>query len=443
MSNPNLPPVSEQPDTPILEGGGSTSRVENHPIEVRGNEEQNRLGNTAPRTGFTALIYRAVESIKQFFTHRVETPASVITAKKPSPEAEGAGYETLVVTVGETPLRLYAKNLKTLEKIQGILIQPNLMSGEKIANKLDIVSKQLTALGFGDIAASKISSGLCTGGRDMPGYVEGNETKRQENLTSSEKDEVGSFQSCQPPDKVRIAGAKALVELNSWFQTLTTCAAKYTANDKQVTGRKQVMEELLKICNKKELRVTTLEICVGGNNAYLIGGRAYIPLLFGPATALEGFLINSDGELSADRLKELKNNYGHEFVERLVQTAYQTFSGGGKRPALKAAYEEYCEQAEKTPTDLDKLLFNDDLRKICDIRMNTIKSIKEMDLSPQEKDVLIKQFEEQVEQNFQTWLAANKQVEEDGSITIDLGHIKIMVNEEQLKYVTLESLGAL
>jgi hypothetical protein len=369
-----------------------------------------------------------------------------IAAAPASSEAAGAGYKTASLVVGETPLRIYAKDVETLIEIRGILSQPGLLSGTEIGAQFESIEKSLLALGFNAIFAEKVSSGSCMGGVIMEGYVTGNEAKRQENLKGSEAGKVGSFQSCQPPDKTRIAGAKALAGMNSFIQTSTTCAAKYTNADrsKQIAGRKQVMEELIKICNDPECQVTTLEWCVGGNNAYQ-GTRTYNPLLSGLATTFAGMLKDPDtNDFSMARLQELEKDHGTEFVERMVQTAYRLFSGNDwSRPRLKAAYDTYCTQAENPPTDLDGLLFNEDLRAMHDIRTTTIESIKKMELPPEEEKALIEQFEQQVEQNFQTWLSTHKTAGADGSVTINIGHRTIVVNADQLDRVTLKSLNAL
>jgi hypothetical protein len=377
----------------------------------------------------------------QHFTHRAETVDSSIAreATPPSPEAEGAEYKTASLIVGETPLRIYAKNSKTLGEIQDILIQSDLVSGEELNNKTSSLSKDLQSLGFHANTLFDMY-GVCTSGSNATGYVEGNDVKRseaQERATQQNvrRAEVDSFQSCQPPDKAKMAGAKFLVALNFLFNKVKTCAEQCTSANEQVAGRKQVMEELLKICNDTEYQITVPKQCVGRNEVGL--ERTFFPLLNGIGETFYGILADPNTrKISCERLKELENDYGHEFVEQLVQTAYRTFPSD-KRPELKAAYEEYCTQTKKSPTDLDKLLFNDHLRELLSNRKTYL------DLQKRNSEIPISGALTDFESEFQMWLNANKQVEKDGSITIDLGHIKIMVNEEQLKYVTLESLGAL
>ncbi|MDR0693143.1 MAG: hypothetical protein LBF49_01030 [Puniceicoccales bacterium] len=405
-----------------------------------------------------AAVTSAATSIKQFFTHRTERPVvsspTVSEADPSSPEAADAGYQSASVIVGETPLRIYAKNERTLCEIQGILSQPDLMSGEKINAQQGFVQGNLDMLGFHENTASKISGGFCCAGVNCGEYVKGNEVMRQAakgNGDETERNKAGSFQSCQPPDKARIAGAKAFVQVNSWLQNLTKCATKCVnastmgKGGKQKAARKQVMEELLDICNEPEHRITTLERCVGGNNI-VSGGRVYDSLLSGPAIALQGMLQDSESNITADRLKELAGDHGHEFVEKLVKTAYRTFPGSvdNMRPKLKAAYEAYCQQAKEKPTNLDGLLFNDELRGLVSLMSEITDEItKNLGLSSENKEKM-QSFRKELEQNFQTWLSAdNKKEEDDGSITIDLGHIRIMVNAEQLKEVTLQSLTAL
>jgi hypothetical protein len=513
----NKPPVQNAGE------GRDASQVNGRPIESGDNGAQPSEAVQAPRTGFTALISRAVTAVKQFF-HRTETPKvsdpreedfpsvdfivtlegdsgsdwdstwdgeslsytwqtaeatpaspdaampatpeataqtstptvapqtvgkpTLIAAAPASLEAARAEYKTAAVVVGETPLRIYAKNERTLHEIRGILSRPGLSSGTEIGTQHTPIFNALSALGFSEIPANEVASGICACGGNVEGYVEGNEVMRQKALGSEQyKAKIGPFQSYQPPDKAKIAGAKALAGMNSFIQTLTTCAAKYADADrrKQIAGRKQVMEELIKICNDPEFQVATPEWYVGGNNAYP-GTRTYNSLLNGLAIVLKGMLMNSDGALSREGLQELAKDHGPEFVEQLVTTAYRTFSGGendNTRPRLKAAYDTYCTQAENPPTDLDGLLFNEDLRAMRDIRTMTIAGIKKMNLPQNKQEEQIEQFEQQVEQNFQTWLSSHRTEETDGSVTVDVGHIKIMVNADQRDKVTLKSLNAL
>jgi hypothetical protein len=319
--------------------------------------------------------------------------------------------------------------------------------------QFEILNKNLAALGFPENTIRKITGTLCTAGGNISGYVEGNETKRQRDLRGSKKDEVGPFQSCQPPDKARIAGAKALSRLNSWFQTLTTCAAKcpppltdrqivagkkFPTNDRaQVAGRKQLLEELESFCSEPEFRIVTLEWNIGGNNA-CPGDRVYNPMISGPATALDAILRDPENSsFSSLWFQNLAKNYGRETFERVIQTFYQI--SWGDRKELKAAYEGYCKQTGGKPIDLDRLVFTPELRAMREIRQKTIEFIR-TNVPGEKQEAAIAQFEEQIEQNFQTWLKANKKEEADGSVTIDVGHIKILVNEEQLQKVTRQSL---
>jgi hypothetical protein len=278
------------------------------------------------------------------------------------------------------------------------------------------------------------------------GYVTGNEKQRQKILEGNNaeaKANTGSFQSCQPPDEARIAGAKALKDLNSLFQTIKTCAARctgFTLEKTRRNSRKQVIEEILKICNKPEYQVTILEWCKGGSNANR-SARIYSALPNGLSPILSS--IMGVGTVSVDRLQELAKDHGPELVKQMVETAYRI--NPASRLQLKVAYEAYYTTNGKPPIDFDGLILNRELRIIHDVRNRTIEFINEKSgLSENEKKATLEQCKKQAERSFQNWLRTHKQEEADGSITVDVGHIKIMVNdEEQLKYVTPESLGCL
>ncbi|MDR2432670.1 MAG: hypothetical protein LBD34_02865 [Puniceicoccales bacterium] len=469
MSGDDLRMPKFQTGVQFGEEGGGPSQVKGRSVTPNDGSNQPKAAVTEPRTGFIALIQRAVtaltsaahsvkHSVGSIFTHRTKTPTestpgedvsivrgptvpTVKVAPLPSPDTEAAGYKTASLEVGKTPVKLYAKTAGTLYKLQEILKQSDL--NWEMPDQTVSVGKNLKSLGFSDGSLSKMS-GFCMSGFNMTGYITGNEKKRQEALRNSNLN-AGSFQSCQPPDKARIAGALALVALNSLVQTVETDAAKYADTDdtggkktdsKQVASRKRVIEGLLNICNNAGLQITVKEKSVGGNN--LETGRFFFPLLGGMGQTLFGILMDPDtGKFSASQLQSLKDEYSHELVERMVQTTYKMCSSNSTRTQLKAAYGEYCTQTKKPPLNLDGLLFNDALRSM----LKVPDFIKETsDLSMESKE----QLEKQTEQNFQTWLSANKKVEEDGSITVDVGHIKIMVNnEEELKSLTLKSLATL
>jgi hypothetical protein len=395
---------------------------------------------------------------------KTEAPAAPAKPATPEEAARNARYKTASLVVGEAHVELCAKRAATLGEIAAILRQPGLLSGDEIKDQTVPMWEFFEKLGFPETTWSRLG-GFCMAGVSTEGYITGNESMRQQALQGKNAG-VDPFQAYQPPDKARIAGAGVLVELNSLVRTVESCAVKCSdltdaqkssegkkalsaaqeAARAQVAGRKQVIEGLLEICNKPEHQVASLEWCIGGNNVGR-SPRIYNPLLSGVATALDGVLMDPDtGEITAGRLQELRGYYGSEFVEQMVKIAYRSFPGSTNlRRKLKAAYKEYCDKPKKTPTDLDGLLFNAELRTIRNELNKTIEFIKKSSgLSESEEGTALEQCQENMERKFQAWLSTHKQVEDDGSITIDVGHIKIMVNdEEQLKHVTLQSLTAL
>ena len=126
----------------------------------------------------------------------------------------------------------------------------------------------------------------------------------------------------------------------------------------------------------------------------------------------------------------------------MVQAAYKLSPIAASRSELGKAYKEYCEQTRRSPTDLNSLVFTDKLRGLVNKMKDLIEAAKNPELSPEDKGA-IEKSQEELEQNFQAWLSANKQDEADGSITIDIGHRKVMVNADQHGEVTLKSFTGL
>jgi hypothetical protein len=89
---------------------------------------------------------------------------------------------------------------------------------------------------------------------------------------------------------------------------------------------------------------------------------------------------------------------------------------------------------------LNGLLLNEALRTIRDERDRSIKLIRGHNLPPEDEQEYIKQANRSAVLGVQDWLTANVRQEVDGTFIIDLGHVKLMVNEEQLKYVMPEHL---
>jgi hypothetical protein len=486
-------------------GGRQPPQVKGRPVNSAGIENQPSAGAMEPRTGHTSLVQRiatVLTSFIQHFTGRTESkpvtgeaapaagetstletagttvpaenkpvtgeaapaagempaedpkisdPTSIIKADPPSPDAAEARYKTATLVVGETPVRIYAKNSATLGEIQKTLSKPGLLWDSEIRGQQGTVMNNLEALGFSEEVVARVASSITTGGSNITGCVEGNENIRQDKK-AKKKDEaaVGSFQSCQAPDEAKIVGAKTVEGINSLLQTLAECADRCTGASgehierEKVAGRKQIVGEVLNFCNKMD-RVVTLERTAGGNNM-VSGGRIYNPISSGPSGILAGFLKSPDG-FSPEEMKEFAKNYRHASVEQAVQFIYQTLGNaenGAARPALKAAYENYCKDTGQTPTNLDELLFNNDLKTLFNERNKGIAFIKEMKLSPEKEAEQIALCQKSVEQRFQTWLGKHADRHDDGSITIDVGHVKIMVSDkEQLNSVTLGSLDGL
>jgi hypothetical protein len=350
-----------------------------------------------------------------------------------SPDARRAGYKTAALPAGGTSLRVYAKSEETIKEIGDILNRPSLLSSGEMEAQQEIIKASLEALGLDESFARTITSGICAGGGSAEGHITGNEAMRRAALGS---EQTLPFQSCQPPDKVRIAGAKFLVGLNSFIQVVKICAANAKVNSKQIAeDRKQVINELIKICNDPEYQIATPEGYIGGNNAlqFDAGRKTCLPLLNGMASVWQGILKDPNtGKISHERLQALEKDHGHEFVEQMVTTAYRTFPRGGTdRRDLKTAYDAYCAQVGENSTDLDGLLFNKDVKDYLDTyRIGSVG-----------REGLEKDF--QYALGSPNLLTGIKTRGADGSVTIDIGHRTIVVNADQLDRVTLGSLNAL
>jgi hypothetical protein len=334
--------------------------------------------------------------------------------------------------VGETPLRIYAKKTETIGEIIKILSQSKTLLDANATtefNNIEKIGKVFEKLGF--TMPGEASRGLAMLLVGQQAWI-GDEVKK----------ESSSDQGHQTPDAVRIAGAKAFAATNSVVSLVEGLAAQCEkpSFDKQADSiRGQILKELVNICNSPDLQAVTLENNVSGNSSGT--GRNFFPLSQGIATFLGNCLKNEDNAFSSDKMQELAQTYGHEFVEQQVQTAYKFCPVAKDRSNIEKAYKGYCTQTKQVPIDFDGLLFNGPIRTMLSSRERALGFIEsKTDLPSGEREEL----EAQAEQNFQKWLNANKKVDpDDGSITIDIGHRTIMVNADQLEKVTLKSLNAL
>lgn len=249
--------------------GGDTAS--DHSVQSADNRNRIDSEATVPRTKFTTLKERMVEvltsmthAVKNFFTRTITpTPTVTITktiSKPASPHAASAGYQTAHLMVGETPLRIYAKENKILDEIGHLLSKPGLLSDDEMVSQCETIYENLITLGFPESVGALMNGGISMCAGNIQGYVEGNEEKRNNNPDIP-------FQSCQLPDSARIVGAKVLVSINSLLQNIRNQAkiCKRENNEaQQIESRKQIMDELLNICNNPDLQITTLEVCVGG-----------------------------------------------------------------------------------------------------------------------------------------------------------------------------------
>jgi hypothetical protein len=378
---------------------------------------------------------------------KAETSTPAVTASTENKEAvqtsstPGAGYQTASLVVGETPLRIYAKNGEVMEYIITVLSQSNLLDATEVTSQTAKVQEAFGELGFSVIDAER-SKGLC--------YL----------LTAQQAFIGGEVRPT--PDAVRVAGAKAFVATScaiKEIEDLATQCAKSSSNDtKKTAARKQILQNFINICNYPDLQITTLEENVSGNS--LDTGRKFFPLNQGIVTFLGNFLKDDDSRLSSEKLQELAADYGHDLVEQLVQIAYK-YSPNLVRSQLKTVYNKYCTQTKKPPTSLDGLLFNDELKSM--MREATIHTgciaayeassgdtdgVRKSQLDSHKRDLqkIEERFRAMIDpsdQNYASTHAFGYYNPKDESVTIDLGHIKIVVNRDQVNTVTLKSIATL
>ncbi|MDR0679841.1 MAG: hypothetical protein LBF42_02285, partial [Puniceicoccales bacterium] len=202
--------------------------------------------------------------------------------------------------------------------------------------------------------------------------------------------------------------------------------------------RKRLVQITVEFCANSDLYITALEPCSDTNNGFKNFSRVFHSLTAGVTAPLRVLLKNEDNQITAESLRVFSQEYGQELLDTAVQSLYKATHVD--RESLAKAYQEYYSSISKQCPDLDGMILNVSL-ELHQLYLDVQSLIKQR-TSEGKRPV---EAEEEVYNNseFQRrWenLRPNfVKHEEDGGITLDLGHIKVMVNANQEKYLTFEN----
>jgi hypothetical protein len=393
--------------------------------------------------------------------------------------SDKGGYIEGSVNVGEGyTLKIPVVKKETLGEINAILSGKGIRPENQVALKSTKMTENFSDIGFVEAETASIG-GLITAFQNMAGYVTGNEHNRPKAIKDSNS--VPAYARYQTPDLAKIIGAKALVAtdkvirnaekitedcgikrgtdefisktLTTWGKFCLFCNKHFRpkvysgiieeAMEKYKSScRKQVAEGILGLCENSEFAIVCPECCIGTNDAKWV--RTFNSLLSGPTAALMAMIKGNEGEFSASSLNYCRHQYGEDWVRRAVESFYK--NSPKNREYLSQAYEQFCREnniSDHGSESLENLLFDEDLRKLCNERKELIRTALN---NPQAKkgDVgwndATSVIDEQLESKWQAWLEKHTVTHTDGSKTINAGHIRVMVNSEQedtLKLATI------
>lgn len=222
----------------------------------------------------------------------------------------------------------------------------------------------------------------------MEGYVIGNETKRQR------QDPSAPYQTYQLPDNAKIIGAEAYREMGELLESSMQLDLQ---NPKDL---KTFAQNLCNFCSNPEFAITTSEECVGYNDSPT--PRDFSPLLSGPITALRILLSGEDG-ITKESLENCHKLFGEKWVIKAVQTLFKAPISISIREQLLIAYEQYYKEHHRfgKPSDLQKTVFNPDLRSLFEKRDKIIKKLKNSEMPEANA---IKQADDQLQGEWQNYL---------------------------------------
>ncbi|MDR0595154.1 MAG: hypothetical protein LBF94_00415 [Puniceicoccales bacterium] len=202
--------------------------------------------------------------------------------------------------------------------------------------------------------------------------------------------------------------------------------------------RKHLVKTTVEFCANSDFYITALEPCLDTNNGFKNFERVFHPLPQAITPPLSAILKNKGSKFTAESLKLFSQEYGQELLDTAVQSLYKAESID--RESLAEAYQEYYSSISKECPNLNGMIFNafEELQKLYSDVQNLIKQ-----KTSEGKGLAEAKEEAYGNLDFQRrWEELRPKLikrEEDGGITLDLGHIKVMVNGDQEKYLTFKN----
>jgi hypothetical protein len=333
-----------------------------------------------------------------------------------------------ITLADDRKIEIFTNSPDSARTIGETLSEKKILSDEEVGNFQVEMMDKASDLGFGLVRAGFVS-GIGAGYGNIEGHVTGNEEKRKE------RNFIKPFQACQPPDQARKIGAEALVGINEMIKTI-----EESANGAGEGAGKKIAQAVLDFCANEEFYIAIPEACIGGNNLGV--SRSFNPLMAGPSIALKYLLFDeNDGVITAKSLRECAEKYGKEWVDKAMQSYYKITTSTTDRPGLKKAYENfYRENDHGQCPDLEGMIFNSngELHELYKKREDLIKRFR---LSSVDHSTAASRADEDPDLNsdWQNYLKNHTITEEDGGLTVNLGHVKIMINPEQRSRLTLKA----
>ncbi|MDR1255592.1 MAG: hypothetical protein LBJ94_01515 [Puniceicoccales bacterium] len=384
-----------------------------------------------------------------------------IQPKPPTVEQSVQFHQSAVELSNGRTLQVSTIDGGSASAIRDILKGKKLLTREKADVLLEASAQsRLEKWGFTPLQAN-FAATLIVAHENIEGYITGNESERKKGL------------KYQTPDKAKIIGAEAYVEVNKILQL---CQNESFFSTSKGRGR-EIARSLGEFCANPKFYITVSESCIGGNDA--THPRTFNPLLAGPSTALGYLLVDSaNGEITEKSLKHCFDAYGKDWVDSAVQSLYKV-PAGKNRKTIAGAYEQfYAANNLGICPNLEATIFTPKLRKLCDLydkrpvaagqvqgapgmtpeeaasvayadlkarRLEYLATYlpgfdANKDMSSEDAATLIDNF---LNAEFEAYLYGHTTLENDGSKTVDIGHIKIMVNAAQSDSITLDKISGL
>jgi hypothetical protein len=188
-----------------------------------------------------------------------------------------------------------------------------------------------------------------------------------------------------------------------------------------------ILNKTLEIYGHEDYRIISFEQCSGDNNSSGLRGMT----LFAPGPILTP-LLQSNSVITKESIKSFADRFGGNgnLLDRMAETYAMASGSMSDREKFIAAYEEYYEAyrpGEICP-NLREKVFTGELRDI-------------IERCPKDGGNLVP--DEASENAFNAYVAKHRVIDDDGGVTIDLGHIKFMAYSEVENHFSLKFLAHL